>query len=217
MDFAAARQNMVECQLRPNRATDPRVVEAMGAVPRERFVPVALRDLAYVDEDLDIGSGRFLMEPMVFARLIQAAQIAPDDAVLDIACGLGCSSAVLARLARTVVALEQNAAQAAEAARLLREVGAGNVQVANGPLAAGWPSQAPYDVIVIEGAVPEVPPALVEQLGEGGRLVAVVNPGRPMGQAVLAVRRGGVLAQRILFDATTPRLPEFAREPGFVF
>ncbi len=215
-DFAAARKQMVDSQILPNKVTDAGLIEALGAVPREVFVPQALRGVAYVDEDVPVAPGRYIIEPMVFARLLQAAAIRKTDAVLDVGCATGYSSAVLARLASVVVAVEEDATLAAEASNNLGGVGAENAAVIQGPLNAGYAAQAPYDVIVLEGAVEDVPAALLDQLGEGGRLVAVIA-GRGIGKATLFTRTGGVIGHRQLFDAGLPALPGFAREAGFVF
>ena len=217
MDYAAARLNMVESQIRTNKVTDERIINAMLNLPRERFVPKQLRGIAYVDDDIHIGSNRYLMEPMVLARLLQVANIGGRDIVLAIGIGAGYDAAVLSRLAATVVALEGDSALASGASRLLAELGMDNVAVVEGPLAAGYPRQAPFDVIVLGGAVEEIPAALYDQLAEGGRLVAVVAPPGEPGRAVLAVRTQGAISVRPVFDAATHRLPGFAREPGFVF
>ncbi len=216
-DFAAARFNMVENQIRPNRVTDARVLEAMADVPRERFVPKKLQDAAYIDEDLAIADGRFLMEPAVFARLVQAAAITPDDLVLDVGCGTGYSTAVLARLAASVVAVESDPQLVERASALLAELDADNAAVVEAPLEAGYPKQAPYDAIVLGGAVDEAPRALTDQLAEGGRLVAVVTGGSAVGRGEVMLRRRGGLSRRVLFDAAVPLLPEFRVERGFVF
>jgi protein-L-isoaspartate(D-aspartate) O-methyltransferase len=217
MDFRAARLNMVESQIRPNKVTDPAVVAAMSELPREEFLPKNLRGIAYVDEDVPIGGGRYLMEPMILARLLQAAEIRPSDVVLDIAAGTGYDAAVLARLATTIVALECDPALAAQAGKTLGEHGIDNAVVVEGSLELGYPRQAPYDVIVIGGAVEEVPPAIIAQLAPSGRLVAVVaSPGEP-GRAILVSRLSDTILRRVLFDASTGVLPGFHREPGFVF
>lgn len=216
-DFAAARHNMVECQVRPNKVTDERLLAAMSELPRERFLPKPRQGVAYVDEDIPLGDGRYLMEPMVLARLIQAAAVAPGDLALDVGCGSGYSTAVLARLCDTVVALESHAGLAAEATAALAELGIDNAAVFERPLAKGYAKQAPYDVILFGGAIAQLPEAIVNQLGEGGRLVAVVAERQGMGKGTLFVRRSGVVSSRVLFDAATPLLPEFAPESRFVF
>lgn len=215
--YDAARANMVENQVRPNKVTDDRVLNAMAAVPRERFVPKKLAGVAYVDEDIAVSEGRYLMEPMVLARLLQAAAIEPSDVVLDIGCATGYSTAVLARLADTVVAVESEAGLAEAAIALMTELDADNTAVVTGELAEGYAKQAPYDVIVLEGAVDEVPRALSDQLVEGGRMVAVVTGANRVGRATLLRRLHGVLSSRVLFDASVPLLPGFGSERGFVF
>lgn len=216
MSFAAARHNMIESQLRTNRVTDKNVLAAFEAVPRELFMPPSMGSIAYVDEDLELAPGRWLMEPMVLARLLQAAEVRPDDVALAVGCGTGYCCAILARLAGTVVAVESDPELAAQAARILSELSIDNVVFVEGQLSEGNPRQAPYDVILIDGGVEEVPEAIQRQLAEGGRLVTVKRRG-PVGRAVLMINRGGVVSSRVLFDAAVPLLPGFAREPGFVF
>ena len=217
IDFTTARLNMVESQVRPNKVTDEAVLAALIGVPRERFVPEHLAAVAYVDEDVPLGEGRFLIEPMVIARMLQLAAIGREERVLEIGCGTGYASVVLSRLAREVVALEESATLAARARALIGQAKAANVTVVEGELRAGWPERAPYDVILIGGAVAALPPSVAEQLGEGGRLVAVVKPAAGMGKAVLMTRTRGILGQRPVFDAATPLLPELVPEPSFVF
>ena len=217
MDFAKARRNMVESQLRTNRVIEPAIVSAMGTVPRERFLPEALASVAYVDEDLPLGGGRFLMEPMVFGRLLQEAVPGPDDAALLIGCGTGYSAAVLAKLCSAVIALEGDSAAATKAQTLLSSLGADNVVVVEGPLDRGWPDEAPYQLVLFDGAIGEVPAAIVDQLAENGRIVAVISNGAGPGRATLIQRRGGVVSRRTLFDANTPVLPGFMKSAGFVF
>ncbi len=200
VDYQSARLNMVESQIRPNKVSDPAIIEAILAVPRERFVPAALRGIAYVDEDVPLGGGRYLMEPMVFGRLLQFY-----------------ASAVMAQLTRKVVALEEDPALAHGAAARFAELAISKVVPVEGALTAGWPELAPYDVILFNGAVAAIPPAIAGQLAKGGRLVAVVQAEPGMGKAVLMTRVEGVYAQRIVFDAGTPMLPGFAARPGFVF
>jgi protein-L-isoaspartate(D-aspartate) O-methyltransferase len=216
-DFDQCRRNMVENQLRPNKVTDRRVLAAMGAVPRERFIDEAHRGIAYVDEDIPLGDGRCLIEPMVLARLLQSAEIGPDDVVLDIGCGSGYTAAVCAKIAATVVAVESDPRLAAQATGLMEELEIDNVVVVEAPLATGYARQAPYDVIIFSGAVPDLPEEVLGQLAEGGRLVAVTAEESTLGQAVLARECGGVVSRRVLFDASVPILPGCAKAPGFVF
>jgi protein-L-isoaspartate(D-aspartate) O-methyltransferase len=216
-DYARARFNMVEGQVKPNRVTDPMLLQAMLEVPRELFVPKAARGIACVDEDIPIGRGRHLVEPMVFGRLVDAAAPLPGDMVLVVGAGTGYSAAVLARLANTVVALEGDPTLAREATDLLARLGADNAVVVEGPLTEGYPRQAPYDVIIVEGAVAAVPEAILGQLADGGRLATVVSADGRMGRAVLFQRFGVTTARRVLFDAATPFLPGFAPRPVFEF
>ena len=217
VNYAAARQNMVECQLRTNKVTDAGLLDAFGSVPRELFVPAPLRGIAYVDEHIALDNGRFVMAPMILARMLQAARPEPDEIALDLGCATGYTTAVLSRLAATVVALEGDTGLAGEANRTLSELEIDNAVVVEGPLTAGYPRQAPYNVIVVGGAVAEIPPAISGQLADGGRLVAVVKESASVGRAILVRRRGGVTANRILFDAAAPLLPGFEAEPGFAF
>lgn len=216
-NYTAARTNMVESQIRTNKVTDPLIIEAMGEIPRERFVPETHLGVAYVDEDIAIAEGRYLMEPLVLARLLQAAEITKTDVVLDIGCATGYSTALIARLANTVVALESDPDLAATAQRLLAELDVDNVVVIEADLRQGYAEQAPYDVILFDGALARIPDDICAQLAEGGRLLAVVENGAGLGKAVLVQRRDGVLSRRVLFDASTPLLPGFAAEAGFVF
>jgi protein-L-isoaspartate(D-aspartate) O-methyltransferase len=217
LEYATARQNMVESQLRTNKVTDAGLIEAFEQVPRELFLPERLRGIAYVDEDIALGNGRFAMEPMILARLLQAARPEPDDIALDLGCTTGYATAILSRLVATVVALEGEVDLAAEANRTLSELEIDNAVVVEGPLTEGYPKQAPYNVIVLGGAVAEILPAIGDQLADGGRLVAVVKRDPGMGRATLMQRNGGVVSSRILFDASVPMLPGFEVEPGFVF
>ncbi len=217
VDYDAARARMVDGQLRTNKVTDLRLLEAFEAVPRELFVPQDKRGIAYIDEDIFIGDGRCLMEPMVLARLLQAAEVSATDMVLDIGCGTGYSSAVLARLAATVVALERDEALSDQANRTLSDLGVDNAIVIEDPLTHGYAKQAPYNVILIAAAVAEVPAAIYDQLADGGRLVTVIKDRPGLGRASLMQRAGEVVSRRHLFDAGTPELTDFARDPGFVF
>jgi protein-L-isoaspartate(D-aspartate) O-methyltransferase len=216
-DYARARLNMVENQLRPNRIDDPALIEAMLDVPRERFVPKALAGVAYADEDLRLPNGGHLIEPLVLARLIQSARVDNDDVVLVIGCATGYAAAVLARLAATVILMVPDEAAAAKVEPLLDELGGDNVVVVvGGDPTAGHPDQAPFEVILLTGSVEAVPRSLLDQIGEGGRLVAVVADER-VGRGVLFTRLHGVIGQRTLFDAQIPRLPGVVREAEFAF
>jgi len=217
MDFAAARLNMVESQLRTNRVVEPRLVEAMASVPREAFLPSHLRTIAYVDEDIALGDGRALMEPMVFARLVQSAQLAPGTRVLLVGSGCGYGAAVLAHMGVQVTALECDTKLAAAARAACAANGAASVTTVEGPLEAGWPAAAPYDAVLFEGGISDLPPAYAAQVGEGGRLLGVVTPPERQGKATIWQKFAGSLTARTLFDAATPLLPGMAREPGFVF
>ncbi|MEQ8510194.1 MAG: protein-L-isoaspartate O-methyltransferase [Rhodospirillaceae bacterium] len=216
MDFELARRNMVASQVRTNEVTDPLVIDAIGKVPRERFLPTARQYLAYIDEDFEITSGRWLMEPMVAARLLQLADIQPSDHALVLPCGSGYIAAVLAHMAGSVVAVEADGPVKDGAVKLLSDLGADTVAVVSGTVADGCPGQAPFDVIVFDGAVSEVPVSIMEQLADGGRCVAVVQSG-PVGRATLIQRTGAAFGRRTEFDASVPTLPEFTAKPSFVF
>jgi protein-L-isoaspartate(D-aspartate) O-methyltransferase len=218
-DFALARRNMVEGQLRPNQIVHAGLLEALSALPRERFLPDDRASLAYADEAVPVGSGRYLMEPMVLARLAQMARPAESDRALVVGAGAGYGAAVLGRVVRSVVALECDAALAQRARQLLPTLGAANVSVVEGPLGEGHAAGAPYDMILIEGAVPSIPDSLTKQLGEEGRLVAIIGGGLPgyPGRAHLGRKVGGVFSSRPVFDAGTPPLPGFTIPARFVF
>lgn len=213
----AARIHMVESQLRPNRVADQAILDAFLAVPREAFVPDHLKNVACIDEDLPLGNGRWLMEPMVLGRMIQLAGIAPTETVLEIGAATGYGTAILASLARSVVGVESDAGLARKAADNLARLGIGNAVVRQGVLERGYPDRAPYDVVLFGGAIAEVPAAIADQLADNGRLVAVMKDGAGLGQATLAAKLRGALAHRIVFDAGTPLLPGFAPKPSFVF
>ena len=217
-NFALARRNMVEGQLRPNRVNDAGLLAALGELPRERFLPEGLRSVAYADDDVPLGNGRFMMEPMVLARLIQFLQPQGEDKALVLAAGLGYGAAILARLAKSVLAVEADASLAAAAQQTLRDLKVTGVQQIAGQSEQGAPASGPYDVILIEGAVPEVPKAIADQLAEGGRLATVIaDPSGALGVAHLFVKQGGVVSGRPLFDAGTSPLPGFVRPARFTF
>lgn len=217
VDYAAARLNMVDGQIKPNKVTDTALIDAMTAVPRDRFVPADRRGVAYVDEDVAIGGGRVLMEPRILGRLLNDARVGSSARVLVVGAGTGYSAALLSRLAGKVVAVEQDARLLAAARGALAELGAANVTLVEGPLAEGRAAEGPYDVILVDGAVAEIPAALSAQLAPGGRLVTVVDDGRGVARAMLATQIDGVVSQRPLFDAATAVLPGFERKPAFQF
>ncbi len=216
MDFAAARQNMVDCQILPNRVDDQRIVEALLKIPREKFVPDNLTGIAYVDETVPLGGQRYVMEAMVVARLLQAAALNAEDVALSIGCGTGYATAVLAQIVDTVVAVEPDKGLAQKANENLAAIGLDNVAVVEGKLEDGNIDQGPYNVIFFDGAVQTVPDAICDQLAEGGRLVAIVASER-VGTAYLYSRFGGVISKREVFDAGTPLLPGFWKQKSFVF
>jgi protein-L-isoaspartate(D-aspartate) O-methyltransferase len=216
-DYAALRQTMVDTQLRTNKVTDAQVLAAMGDVPREIFVPEDRASFAYIDEDIRIGKSRCMVEPMILARMIQAAEIGSDDVVLDIACGAGYSSAVLGYIAGAVVAVESDTELAGAASARIAKLGLDNVVVEMGPVNAGWADQAPYDVIMVNGACEKMADPVLSQLAEGGRLCAVIGGRSDIGVATMFVKSGGIVSSRVLFNANVPRLPEFELEEGFTF
>ena len=217
-DFALARRNMVDSQLRPNKVTNVSLLAAIGELPRERFLPDAVRSVAYADDDVPLGGGRFLMEPMVLARLIQTLQPKPDDRALVVAAGRGYGATLLARLVKSVTAVESDPGLAAAAAQIAKDLSIEGIQWSSGALEQGAPGFAPYDIILIEGAVRQVPSAILEQMAQGGRLAAIVaGPPGAMGVAEIFVKEGGVASGRPLFEAGTPLLPGFAPPPRFTF
>ncbi|RED51021.1 protein-L-isoaspartate O-methyltransferase family protein [Aestuariispira insulae] len=217
MDFAVARRNMVECQLRTNKVTDERLLSAVSELPREAFVPSSKNSLAYIDEDLEVSKGRYLMEPMAMARLIQAVQISENDSVLVIGAATGYMSAVAGKLGGPVFALESQEDLAADASRALTDLALDNVVVVDGVLNAGCPAHAPFDVILFQGAVEEIPTAILDQLNEGGRMGAVIGTEGSVGRASLFWKQNGVVSDRVLFDANIKNLPGFEKPKGFEF
>jgi protein-L-isoaspartate(D-aspartate) O-methyltransferase len=217
-DFAAARRNMVDGQVRTADVTDQRLLAAMLSVPRERFVPSASASIAYVDFDIPVGEGvlssRRLLKPMVLAKLLQAADVGARDRVLVVGCATGYAAALLGKLADEVIALEQDAALAKAAHAALAN--ANNVTVVSGPLSAGWPEAAPYDVILLDGATEIPPQILCRQLASDGRLVCIEGNG-PGSKAMLYRRSGEESGGRPIFDAVAPVLPGFVKPPAFAF
>lgn len=203
---------------------DEGIVEALGNVPREQFVPEHLRGSAYIDEDLPVGKGRYLLAPLVLAKMLALAEIRKTDKVLDVGCATGYSTAVLGQLAEKVVAVEEQMELAEKARQLLTRLHIPNAEVITGPLAPGYPGSGPYDVIFINGAIQALPDALVVQLTEGGRLVAVesisLHPGKVAcgaGRVILCRKTGGQLFRKAVFDASVPLLHGFEEKRQFEF
>ncbi len=227
-DFAAARDHMVDGQVRPNKVVDPRIIRAMRTLPRERFLPPHLASLAYVDEDVALPGGRALVEPMVIARLVQLLQVRAGESGLVVGAGTGYGAALLATMGARVTALEDDPALLAIARAALAGTA---VTIVDAPVAAGWPGAAPYDFILIDGAVSAIPDALADQLSPTGRLATVVQEaGNGGGQGVLAEpvqtpghhpgapgRPAHRLRAQPFFDCTTPLLPQLRARPAFTF
>ncbi|MEL7047633.1 MAG: protein-L-isoaspartate O-methyltransferase [Pseudomonadota bacterium] len=220
VDISLQRKNMVESQVRPNDITDRRIIRAMAKLPRELFLPQAVRPIAYMDEDIPLsssnatGSVRALMAPRSFAKLVQLADISETDIILDVGTATGYSAAVLANLCETVVALEADNGLAVDATKLLEELAIDNVVVVEGELEAGFPDEGPFDAIVIEGTISQLPEALLDQLKDGGRLVAVVDSG-PVSHATIWRRIGANFDSRVAFDVGAPPLPGFEKPQAF--
>jgi protein-L-isoaspartate(D-aspartate) O-methyltransferase len=216
IDYAAAREAMVDRQVRTADVTRYPIIAAMLAVPREDFLPAALRPVAYLGEHVPLAPGRVLLDPRVFAKLIEALEPGPGDLVLDVGCGLGYSAAVLARMAEAVVALESDPVMAAEAEALLAAHGVDNAVVQQGPLDEGVAEHGPFDAVILEGAVETLPRAIEAQLKVGGRIAAIFAEGAA-GQARLGLRTPQGISWRRIFDATAPVLPGFAATKAFEF
>ncbi|MGB0921628.1 MAG: protein-L-isoaspartate O-methyltransferase family protein [Alphaproteobacteria bacterium] len=213
-NFKAQRENLVEGQIRPHGVTDPRIADAVRAVPRENFVPKALRAVAYMEDPVEIAPGRALMPAMSFARMVQVADLEGHETALDIGCGFGYSAAVLSSLVDTVIALEDTEEMVAAAEEKLADLEIGNVAVVHGALNEGVASQGPYDVIFLEGSVEQVPDTLLDQLVDGGRLIAVVNEdGR--GEIRTYVKDATGASDRSNYDALVPALPGFEKPQAF--
>ena len=209
---------MVESQLRTNKITQDALLDAMRTVPREQFLPKRVQHLAYVDEDAPLGNDRFETEPMVLATMIQALNMQPGDLVLVVGAATGYAPAVIARLAGTVFGVEEDATLSDTASSILTSLAFDNAVIVEGALSEGLASQGPYDAILVNGAVSEVPQALVAQLKDSGRLACVVRDGPDQtGRITLLENRGGVAASRTLADASIPYLAAFAPKPAFAF
>lgn len=216
IDYAAAREAMVDRQVRPSDVTRYPIIEAMLAVPREDFVPEPLRPVAYLGEHVQTAPGRVLLDPRVFAKLLDALNLGPEDLVLDVGCGLGYSTAVMARMAQAVVALEADEATAAEAEALLEVHSVDNAVVNAGVLAEGVPGHGPFDAMILEGGIEALPAGLGDQLKLGGRIAAIFAEGTG-GHARLGLKTGDGIVWRRIFDATAPVLPGFEASKVFEF
>lgn len=221
-DMSAARTNMVNSQVATNKVTEKKILAAMLDIPREQFLPASQQAAAYIDQDVIIdeqnedGPERYLMEPMPFARLLQAADISPSDDVLDIGCGTGYSAAVIGSLASSVIALESHGKLADTAAENLSDLSIDNAVIITGPLAKGYPDEGPYDVIIIEGAVDFIPEILFDQLKAGGRLATIVKE-EMIGHATVYTKTATGVTSRIIFDANVKCLPGFEAGRKFKF
>ena len=218
--FSTARQKMVDGQVRPSDVTDIRILDAMLAVPREAFVPSSQRALAYLDLDLDVSEGasdkRYLIKPVVTAKMLQAAEIKQGDNVLVVGCATGYAAAIMAHLAGQVTATESDSSLAAKAVDVLAGLGLANVTVQTAAAADGDPANAPYDAIILNGATEIVPDRLYSQLREGGRLVGVFATTQPP-RATIVTCSHGDFGHRALFDAAVPVLPGLERVAAFIF
>ncbi len=213
-DFTDRRTMMVDTQVRPSDVTKFPIIDAMLSVPREDYVPARLREAAYVGENMDLGGGRTMLEPRTFAKMLDALDIRSTDVTLDLACGLGYSAAVLAHMCDFVVAVEDDADRVATAEEILSAQGVDNAVVMTAPLSQGAAKSAPYDVITVQGAVQEVPDALLEQLKDGGRIAAIFAEGA-LGVVRIGHKIDGVVNWRYAFNAGAPVLAGFEKDNNF--
>ncbi|WP_395540334.1 protein-L-isoaspartate O-methyltransferase [Neotabrizicola sp. sgz301269] len=214
-EFASRRMMMVDTQVRPSDVTKFPIIEAMLHVPREVYVPRDKREAAYVGANVEIAPGRVLLDARTLAKMLDALDIQPDELVLDLGCGLGYAAAVMARLAETVVAVEEDETLAAEAQRVLSEEGVDTAVVVRAPLAGGAAKHGPYDVILVEGGVETLPDAIAGQLKDGGRIAAVFLDGA-LGTVRIGHKIDGRISWRFAFNAAAPVLPGFGKRQGFV-
>lgn len=215
-DYAAARRHMIDSQIRTNDVTDPVILSAFKQVPRESFVPVSRRSISYSDVHIDTGEGRVMIRPRDFSKMLDAANIQPTDVVLDIGCGRGYSTAVLAGIAETVIGLEDDEARIEQATDLLTTIDVTNAAIVQGDLKSGAREHGPFNVIFANGSVSKAPKTWLDQLANGGRLVCVVQNG-PIGRVCVFTRSGDAIGERIVFDASVPALPGFQQADEFVF
>lgn len=213
-DYKQRRTMMVDTQVRPSDVTKFPIIDALLSVPREDYVPDHKRDAAYIGENIDLGDGRTLLEPRSFAKMLDTVDVQPSDVVLDLACGLGYSTAVLAHMAEFVVGVEDNGARAQEAQAILSAQGVDNAAVIEADLTAGAAKSGPYDVIIAQGAVQDVPGALIDQLKDGGRIIAIFAEGQ-LGEVRLGRKIDGTVNWRRAFNASAPVLAGFEKETIF--
>ena len=218
MHFAKLRKAMVDSQIRPNKVIDERVIRAFSNVPRELFVSRQMQELAYIDEDIQLSGGRVIIEAMVMARMIQAMKLTPSDNVMCIGAGTGYGAAILSSLAASVIAIETRTQMVEKAQQIVAGLDIGNVAVVKSRLQDGYPSEAPYQSIIIEGGVEYVPQVLFDQLSDGGHMVSVLRPqGLDVGEATIWHKRNGHVTPKALFTAQVPVLDEFKLKPKFMF
>lgn len=215
-DYTAARTAMVDCQIRPSDVTKYPIIEAMLAIPREAYVPTAKRSVAYVGENLSLGNDRVMLEPRVLGKILDALSIQPDELVLDLGCGLGYSTAVCAHLGQMVIAVEENDAMADEAARILSEQGVDNAVVQLAKLAEGAPQHGPYDAVVVQGGVEQLPQAIIDQIKIGGRIGLIEMDGA-LGRCRVGYKTAAGINWKTAFNATAPVLPGFHKAASFAF
>jgi len=215
-DFATARTTMVDCQVRPSDVTKYPIIEALLAIPREEFVPEPRKAVAYSGAHLDLGAGRVLLDARTFAKMLDAANIQPDELVLDLGCGLGYSSAIIAHLAEAVVCVEENEELATEATTILAANSVDNAVMVNAPLTEGAPKHGPYDVVITEGSAEQIPDAILNQIKDGGRIVTIVADGNKS-DCQIGFKRGAQMDWRRTFAASAPLLSGFEKKPEFNF
>jgi protein-L-isoaspartate(D-aspartate) O-methyltransferase len=215
-DFSAARTKMVDCQVRPSDVTKYPIIEAFLSVPREEFVPSTKRSVAYVGEHIELARHRVLLDARTFAKMLDAVNIQPDELVLDLGCGFGYSTAIIAKMAEAVVGVEPEETMAQEASELLASNNIDNAMVVHGELITGAAKHGPYCVIVIEGAAEQIPAAITDQLKIGGRIVAIRQTGS-LGQCKLGYKREHGIDWRNVFSADAPILPGFEKAAAFTF
>jgi protein-L-isoaspartate(D-aspartate) O-methyltransferase len=213
-DFSTRRVMMVDTQVRPSDVTKFPIIAAMLRTPREAYVPRDLREAAYMGENVSLGAGRVVLEARTLAKLLDALDIQPDEVVLDVGCGLGYSTAIIAQLADAVMAVEEDEGNAIEAQRTLSAEGVDNAAVIAGPLAAGLAKHGPYDAIILQGAVEAVPQAILDQIKDGGRIGCLFMEGA-LGEARIGFKSDGQITWRAIFNASAPILPGFSVNKGF--